>query len=103
MSRAVYSVLLVCFGVAISFIGLLVIGGYNSQGKAAIGAGVLWGYSIPAYILLGLVLVQFSYGCFSSRVTLGSQVSSLAVVAGAIAILGPAVTLFTFWFRNLVW
>jgi hypothetical protein len=103
MNRTVHSALLVIAGFAISFICLLLLGGYIFDGEAAMGIGILWAYSIPAYLLLGILLGRLSYGWYSIQSATLVQTTSLLGLALSVAVLGPSVTYLVLWSRRLFW
>lgn len=101
MKRITYTSLIIIFGLVVGFILLLVSGGYIIEGEVAMGIGLLWYYSLPAFLLLGYLTARVSYNWYSAQNVLLSQTAGLLGFALAIAILAPAATYLALWALSL--
>ena len=101
MKRLTYTTLIIIFGLVVGFILLLLSGGYIFEGEVAMGVGILWYYSLPAFLLLGYLTARASYNWYSTQSVLHTQTASLLGFALVVAVLAPAVTYLAFWVLSL--
>lgn len=92
MNRAVYTGFLIVAALLVGFLLLLISGGYILEGEAAMGMGILWYYSLPAFLLLGYLVGRSTHGWYSTQSAVYNQLAILLGLAFAVAVLSPLVT-----------
>ncbi len=102
MGRVLYTVLIIILGLSLGFLLLLVSGGYIFEGEAAMGIGILSWFSLPAVLVIGLLLGRYTYAWYSSLNALATQAAGLLGLAVAVAVLSPTITYTTLWLVSLI-
>jgi hypothetical protein len=94
-------VVLVCAFLS-SFLLVLTLGGMIYSGEQAIGVGMLWYYSLPALIILGVLTGWFSFSWYLKQQRLWLMCCGLLMLSFTLAVSAPVITYLVFWVRALV-
>ena len=85
-----------------SLLLVLALGGITYSGEEAIGIGMLWYYSLPALLILGLLTGWFSFGWYLKQQRVWVMCRGLVLFSVALAITAPVITYLGFWIRALM-
>lgn len=101
MKRLTYTALIIVFALIVGFLLLLVAGGYIFDGEAAMGAGILWYYSLPGVLILGYLIARFSFPWYVNQNAVLIQTIGLLGSALIVAVMAPVITNLVFWGLSL--
>jgi len=101
MKKGTYIALIIFFSLFVGFLLLLVSGGYIFEGEAAMGVGLLWYYSLPAFLLFGYLAGQASYSWYSNQRVVLIQSVGLLGFSLVVSVLAPAMTYGALYMRSL--
>jgi hypothetical protein len=102
MRRFLYTTLVVVLSFLIGLLMIVILGGYMSEGEAAMGVGILWYYSLPAFLIIGILVSLATHRWYIRQVTVVKQVSGLFVFSLLVAMAAPTLTFAALWVRTLL-
>ena len=102
MNRFFWALVVLGCAFLTSFLLVLALGGISYSGEEAIGIGMLWYYSLPALIILGLLTGWFSFVWYLKQKSVWIMCCGLVVFSVALAITAPVITYLVFWIRALM-
>jgi len=102
MRRFLYTTLVVLLSLLIGLLMLLISSGYLFEGEAAMGVAILWYYSLPAFLVIGILVSFATHRWYIRQVSIANQVSGLFVFSLCVAIAAPTLTFAGLWVRTLL-
>ena len=92
MSRHTYILTIITVCAFAGSIALLLAGGYWQNGEVAVGASFIWLVSVPAALILGVLLGYLTHGTYLQLNGTGRQISFLLRLGLLLAVIAPLAT-----------
>ena len=101
MNRFFWIIVVLLCAFITSFLLVLGLGGIVYSGEEAIGIGMLWYYSLPGLVILGVFSGWASYSRYLKYERIVLTFRSLVLQSFALAVAAPILTYLVFWVRAL--